>query len=596
MKKLIAALLVAALCAVWMPGTVSAQENSAGTELPVMDSFEVSYEDWAMEYVSLHPGEIKAIIADAPEYWKDFGFASLEEFLTSEGISREEYTITWEAYDYLMELYLEAVHTFAQEARSRWIGDVREYLGAPRSGLAVMLNDKYVSFTDAQPEISDGRTMIPIRALMETMGAEVSYDSDDKGSLVTVLIDGTQFKFNIGSSTLYVTRDGVSKTLEMDCSTYIKSDRTYVPIRFFSEALGYDVMWDDNFETAVILDKSSIITQLNMDFTLFNRLLAAVSGDKGSGDGMRKTVADFTAAITQFSTLDGDTQTQISGNVTVISDGLTQQISMKLDFSRIIELFLAQFDQSMPPELMEKLSGLNHISADLILNLDEGVMYLHYPELMKLMGVEPADAWIMAEISPDNLPELPFETPELLTSFGDAASMGEYIYFSMTGSTGDFSVPCYFPALLYNDIVSAGAKLKRVCGDSTFSTLGGTANWQMDRDTYEMLNYGELPASELDYDYKELNISISISDFSGIECKFALRPNTSYSADYRISGSLSMLGQHAQINLELHTNNVMKLNLSISANTSESSQPPATKPPEGSTVLTPDQLTPPVAS
>ncbi len=587
MKKLIMILLAATLCTLWLPGAVNAEENSASPDFPVMGSFDVNYEDWALKYVSEHPDEIKVISAAAPEYWRDFGFDSLEEFLESNEMSREEYIIAYEAYDYLWELYMEAGDTFMQEALPRWIGDVREYLGAARTGLGVMLNGKYVSFPDAQPEISGGRTMIPLRALMETMGAQVSYGTDSQGSLVSVLVGSTELKFYIGGSTLYLSSDGKSEAIEMDSRPYIKNDRTYVPIRFFSEALGYDVLWDAEFETAVVLDKNSLISQLNKDYTHFNKLLSAMY-DKDSGT--RKTAADFTAAITKFSTLDGDIQSRISGSVTVISDGLTQQINMNLDFSRLIDIFLSQAESPIPQELSQKLSGLSHISADLILDLDEGIMYLHYPELMKLVGVEPSDAWIMAEINPDDLPELPFEAPELITTFGGAASMGEYIYLSMTGSTGDFSVPCNFPALMYSDIVSAGAKISRVCGDSTFSVVGGTATWQMDRNAYEMLNYGELPESSADYDYKELNITLSISDYSGIKCDFTIRPNNLYSSNYRISGSLAMLGQNAQINLEVHTNNVMKLNLSISANTSESALPAATKPPEGSTVLTQEQL------
>lgn len=41
-------------------------------------------------------------------------------------------------------------------------------------GIKVVNGDKAISF-DAQPEIQDGRTMVPVRAISETFGFEVKY-------------------------------------------------------------------------------------------------------------------------------------------------------------------------------------------------------------------------------------------------------------------------------------------------------------------------------------------------------------------------------------------------------------------------------------
>lgn len=46
---------------------------------------------------------------------------------------------------------------------------------AAPDGIAVQLDGKALSFTDAVPQAREGRTFLPFRAVFEAMGAEVSY-------------------------------------------------------------------------------------------------------------------------------------------------------------------------------------------------------------------------------------------------------------------------------------------------------------------------------------------------------------------------------------------------------------------------------------
>lgn len=52
--------------------------------------------------------------------------------------------------------------------------------------------------------------------------------------------------------------------IKSDVSAYIKDDRTFVPIRFISEKLGYDVTWDENLRMVTISDSKTKI-QLVID-------------------------------------------------------------------------------------------------------------------------------------------------------------------------------------------------------------------------------------------------------------------------------------------------------------------------------------------
>ena len=45
------------------------------------------------------------------------------------------------------------------------------------AGISVQLDGQTLTFSDAAPEARDGRTFLPVRAVFEAMGAQVSYDA-----------------------------------------------------------------------------------------------------------------------------------------------------------------------------------------------------------------------------------------------------------------------------------------------------------------------------------------------------------------------------------------------------------------------------------
>ena len=58
-------------------------------------------------------------------------------------------------------------------------------------------------------------------------------------------------KLKIGNN--FIEKDGLKAT--MDVAPFLQNDRTFVPVRFVSEALGFDVEWDEKNETVTIKDK-----------------------------------------------------------------------------------------------------------------------------------------------------------------------------------------------------------------------------------------------------------------------------------------------------------------------------------------------------
>jgi len=101
---------------------------------------------------------------------------------------------------------------------------------------------------DAAPVIRNSRTILPIRALMETLGGSTSWNAAARTA--TVKLAGRTVVLTIGKNTALV--NGVSVTIDPSNPKVIPeiiSGRTYLPLRFIAENLGLDLAWDAPSQT-----------------------------------------------------------------------------------------------------------------------------------------------------------------------------------------------------------------------------------------------------------------------------------------------------------------------------------------------------------
>lgn len=103
--------------------------------------------------------------------------------------------------------------------------------------------------TDTEPTIVSGRTLVPVRAIFESLGAEVFWDAATW--TVTATKGDTTITMSIGNTTAYV--NGAQKIL--DVPAQLINSRTMVPARFVSEALNANVRWEGETETVYIATK-----------------------------------------------------------------------------------------------------------------------------------------------------------------------------------------------------------------------------------------------------------------------------------------------------------------------------------------------------
>ena len=109
----------------------------------------------------------------------------------------------------------------------------------------VVLDGQQLAF-GVPPTIENGRTLVPLRAIFEALGANVSWD--DPTQTVTATKADISIKLQIGSQTAYRNNQAVS----LEVPSKIIENRTMVPLRFVSEGLGATVKWDQQTETISI--------------------------------------------------------------------------------------------------------------------------------------------------------------------------------------------------------------------------------------------------------------------------------------------------------------------------------------------------------
>lgn len=113
------------------------------------------------------------------------------------------------------------------------------------SGISVTLNGSQIQF-DVPPTLIDGRTLVPLRAIFETMGATIVWEAETQ--TVTAVRGDTTVIMQVGSNIL--NRNGAHITL--DVPAQLVDNRTLVPARAVAEAFGANVDWNEDIQTVII--------------------------------------------------------------------------------------------------------------------------------------------------------------------------------------------------------------------------------------------------------------------------------------------------------------------------------------------------------
>lgn len=118
--------------------------------------------------------------------------------------------------------------------------------------LDVIYNNDLLTF-DVEPIIENGRTLVPLRAIFETMGCAVSFAELDGKQMIYAHRGGDSLSLTIGENKMYFN----DKEIELDVPAKIKNSRTLVPLRAISEAFKCEVHWYGDTKTIHIYSPTS---------------------------------------------------------------------------------------------------------------------------------------------------------------------------------------------------------------------------------------------------------------------------------------------------------------------------------------------------
>jgi hypothetical protein len=107
-----------------------------------------------------------------------------------------------------------------------------------QSRIPVTINGDPVHFHGQGPVMSGSRVLVPLRGVLEKMGATVEWDPQDQ--MVRADKDGTKVRLHIGERQASVN----GQTVTLDVPAQIIDGSTMVPLRFVGEAIGEQVQWD----------------------------------------------------------------------------------------------------------------------------------------------------------------------------------------------------------------------------------------------------------------------------------------------------------------------------------------------------------------
>jgi hypothetical protein len=96
------------------------------------------------------------------------------------------------------------------------------------------------------------RTMVPVRFVAESLGADVDWNPQTRQ--ITIVTAGRTIVMTVGSKTY--TLNGVAYTMDTEPVILKAWNRTAVPIRFVSQALGRAVEWDPVNQLVLITDQA----------------------------------------------------------------------------------------------------------------------------------------------------------------------------------------------------------------------------------------------------------------------------------------------------------------------------------------------------
>jgi hypothetical protein len=139
------------------------------------------------------------------------------------------------------------------ELGAGYMGPVTVSCPIIHNNISVVLNGSTLSFDQQPLNTPEGRLLVPIRKIAESMNKTVSWDDNTKTA--SIYYDNKILVITLDKTAMYIESQTSHEKLaeiQLEVPATIINGRTLVPIRAFCESLGATVNWDSATNTAYI--------------------------------------------------------------------------------------------------------------------------------------------------------------------------------------------------------------------------------------------------------------------------------------------------------------------------------------------------------
>lgn len=147
---------------------------------------------------------------------------------------------------------------FSEKDQERYLASLNRSWEDYNSHVEIFLDGRALDM-DVPPEIRNQRTMVPIRAVAEAIGADVEWVQDTQQIVMTRA--GSTVTMTLNSTTADI--DG--RAVEMDVAPYATAGRTLIPARYVAEFFDQKVDWDGTKRQVLITEDKSALGDSNLE-------------------------------------------------------------------------------------------------------------------------------------------------------------------------------------------------------------------------------------------------------------------------------------------------------------------------------------------
>lgn len=161
--------------------------------------------------------------------------------------------------------------------------------------IPVFIKDKEVKF-DVPPVIKSGRTLIPVRAITNALGAEVEWDEKTQTVTVSKAVYDSVYGVSTNIVTLKLDSNIVlinGKEVEIDVPAQLVSNRTMVPLRFIAQALNNEIEYDTEIGAIIVDEDNDEALDVDSLLEAFKAALKTKHKDKFARKALIKKISDL---------------------------------------------------------------------------------------------------------------------------------------------------------------------------------------------------------------------------------------------------------------------------------------------------------------